>query len=219
MVDRITKPTQSVSSISSSEDESSEWSDSDDGIAIRASGGDVSSCYSHASTVPSVDEFTNEPDEFLHVETLVAELSSKQDRMIVNTEINWRVSHSHGQIGWHSRLARTICDRMPGKQLGPPLDAFLTYHFIDRKLADYVDRARRLGQDRMTYRRGSRLGVPYHAVLDDRRRGLIYWAISIVGGYCDHIAISVGDVLQELVLGLLAEERYEDRSLVMMPYY
>ena len=91
-------------------------------------------------------------------------------------------------------------------------------------LADYVGRARRLGQDRMTYRRGSGLGVPYHAALDDRRRGLIYWAIVTIVRNGHRIAIhpaefvTYDEVLRELALGLLAEERYEDRSLVVMPY-
>ena len=160
---------------SSSEDVASEWSDSDDGIASRASGGHVSSCYSDESTVPSVDEFGADPEEFLYVETLVAEISSEPDRIVDDVEIDRRVSHSHGQVGWHIRLARTICDRLPGKR--SPSEKLWTHHKIVSTLADYVGRARRLGQDRMTYRRGSRLGVAYHVALDDRRRGLIYWAI------------------------------------------
>ena len=77
---------------------------------------------------------------------------------------------------------------------------------------------------RMTYRRGSGLGVAYHAALDDRRRGLIYWAIVTIGRNGHRIAIHPAEfvtddeVLRELVLGLLAGERYEDRSLVVMPY-
>ena len=151
------------------------------------------------------------------METLVAEISSEPDRIVDDMEIDRRVSHSHGQVGWHIRLARTICDRLPGNNRSPS-DKLWTHHMIVSTLADYVGRARRLGQDRMTYRRGSRLGMAYHVALDDRRRGLIYRAIVTIGRHGHLIAIPDDEVVRELVLGLLAEERYQDRSLVVMPY-